>query len=170
MPSPQIVAREPSRRIKKSRKHERRAKQPVDTGDLDMESAAPSQQSSKAGPGAGAGRESARRVSERMPKAAGANAHEKSHAAGMMDKGIGKKLAKEAKQRTAGRKSASELDELEPPATRQPHRKSAKKRAKAPAKKRSAAPAEAAPTQKQILSGKGPRKRTLRNEGVDAAQ
>jgi hypothetical protein len=180
MPSPQVLAREPGRRIKKSRKHERRAKQPVDIGDADMETPTPSQQSSKAGPGTGAGREQSRRVNARLPKAAGAKAHEKPHAASMLDKGVSKQNAKQAKQRTAGRKSISELDELEPPATPQVRRQGAKKQSraaevktrangKAPAK-RAAAAAEAAPTQKQVLRDRPARKRTVRNEGVDSAQ
>lgn len=179
MPSPQVVAREPGRRIKKSNKPERREEQPVDTDDMDMDSPTPPQQSKKAGPGTGGGRERSRRVTERIPRVAGAKAHEKSYAADMLDKGVGKKLAKQAKQRTAGRKSASELDELHPPATPQPRRHGAKTqsraakaktraKAKPPAKKRAAAAAaEAAPTQKQVLRDKPPRKRPLRDEGVD---
>lgn len=141
MPSPQIIAREPSRRIKKSNKPERREEAPVDTGELDMNSAAPSQQSAKSGPGTGGGRERSRRVSERMPKAAGAKAHEKDHSAGMLDKGVGKQMTKQAKQRTAGRRADG-----------------------------AAAPAEAAPTQKQVLTDKPRAKRTLRNTGVDGAE
>jgi len=117
MPSPEVVAREPGRRIKKSRKPERRAKQPVDLGDVDMDSPTPSQQSAKAGPGTGAGRERSRRVSERMPKTAGAG-----------------------------------------------------KQGSAKASKRAAASAETAPTQKQVLKGKPPAKRKLRDTGVDTAQ
>lgn len=167
----------PSTKPRAGKKPERRRKRPVDTADADA-IRAPSQQSQRGG--AGSGREAARRTSPRMPKAQGAKAHEKSHAAGMLDKGVGKRLAKQAKQRTAGRKSASELDELEPPATRQPYRQGAKQQSRAATAKnraegkgpprRSAAAAEAAPTQKQTLREKAPRKRRLRNEGVDAAQ
>jgi hypothetical protein len=121
-------------------KPDRRGKAPVDTGDIDMETPTPAQQSAKAGAGTGGGRERARRVSERMPKAAGVKAHVKSHDGAMMDKGIDKK-------RTA--------DQRESLAKTKPD---------------GAAPAEAAPTQKQTLSDKPAAKRTLRNTGVDAAQ
>jgi hypothetical protein len=174
MPSPQVVAREPGRRIKKGKKPERRAKQPVDVGDVDMDAATPSQQSSNAGPGAGAGRERSRRVSERMPKAQGAKAHERSRAGEMLDKGVGKRNAKQAKQRTSGRASDGALAERELP-SKQPRRQGAKKQSRARANgqgpsTRAAASAEAAPTQKQVLKGKPPAKRKLRDEGVDAAQ
>jgi hypothetical protein len=131
MPSPQVVAREPSRRIKKSRKPERRAKQPVDLGDVDMDTPTPSQQSAKAGPGTGAGRERSRRVSERMPKAGGAT-----------------------HQRQASKSNG----------------KGATRSKKNGASKRAAASAEEAPTQKQVLKGRPPGKRKVRDTGVDAAQ
>lgn len=150
MPSPQVVAREPGRRIKKSKKAERRAKQPVDLGDVDMETPTPSHQSSRAGPGAGAGRERSRRASERMPKAQGAKAPAKSRAGNMLDKGIAKRNAKQAMQLTAGRKTNG----------------TAKKNRRA---ERAAPSPEAAPTQKQVLKGKSPAKRKLRDEGVDHA-
>jgi hypothetical protein len=180
MPSPQVVAREPSRRVKKSRKPERRAKQPVDLGDVDMETPTPSQQSSNAGPGTGAGRERSRRVSERMPKAQGAKAHEKSRTGEMLDKGVGKRNAKQAKQRTSGRMSEGALAERELPA-KQPRRQGAKKQSRAAkakgngannngSTKRAAPSAEAAPTQKQVLKDKATARRKLRNEGVDATQ
>lgn len=175
MPSPQVVAREPGRRVKKSKKPERRAKQPVDLGDVDMDTPTPSQQSSNAGPGTGAGRERARRVSERMPKAQGAKAHERSRAGEMLDKGVGKRSTKQAKQRTSGRASEGALAERELP-SKQPRRQGAKKQRRAAkangngSSKRPAAAAEAASTQKQVLKGKPPRKRRVRDEGVDASQ
>lgn len=175
MPSPQVVAREPGRRVKKSKKPERRAKQPVDLGDVDMDTPTPSQQSSNAGPGTGAGRERSRRVSERMPKAQGAKAHERSRAGEMLDKGVGKRNAKQAKQRTSGRASDGALAERELP-SKQPRRQGAKKQRRAAkangngSSKRPAPSAEAAPTQKQVLKGKPPRKRRVRDEGVDASQ
>lgn len=168
MPSPQVVAREPSRRIKKSRKAERRAKQKVERDPLD-DLPTPSQGSQKAGPGAGAGREAARRTNVRTPKTQGAKAHEKSHAAGMMDKGVGKRMAKQARRRVAG---AADRNESAPLPSKQPTRKSGKAKAKAAPKpkpsRRSAAPAEASPTQRQILRGKPARKGKRRDEGVDA--
>ncbi len=168
MPSPQVVAREPGRRIRgKSRKPERREELPVDMGDLDLETPTPSQQSFKAGPGAGGGRERARRISERMPKAAGAKAHAKSNAGIMMSRSVEKKLLARADK-------GQPTDHLASPDTaseKQPRRKGAKKQSRAvktaSANGAAAAPAaEAAPTQKQVLSDAPPRKRTLRNEGV----
>lgn len=171
-----VVASKPSRRVKKSNKPERREDLPVDTGGLDMESATPSQQSAKAGPGTGGGRERSRRISERMPKAAGAKAHEKSHAAGMLDKGVGKKQAEQTKQRTSGRRSEGELSER-PLIKKQPRRQGAKKQRRAEEgangkmkAKPAAAPAEAAPTQKQVLRDKPQRTRRIRNEGVGGAE
>jgi len=170
MPSPQVVANEPGRRIKKSRKPERRAKQPVDLGDVDMETPTPAHQSSNAGPGAGGGRERSRRVTERMPKAQGAKAHARSRAGEMLDKGVAKRNAKQTKQRISGRMSEGALAERELP-VKQPRRKSAKTQAQAKgAGKPAAAAAEAAPTQRQVLRGKPPRKRVVRDEGVDSTQ
>jgi hypothetical protein len=168
MPSPQIVAREPGRRIRgKSRKPERRAKGPVDVAEADMDAPTPSHQSSKAGSGVGGGRERARRVSERMPKAAGAKAHAKSKAGTMMSRSVEKKLLARADK-------GQPTDHLASPKAairKQPRRQGAKKQSRAAkaangATKRAAAPPEAAPTQKQVLRGKAPRKRTLRNQGV----
>lgn len=168
MPSPQVVAREPGRRIRgKSRKPERREELPVDIGDIDLETPTPSQQSFKAGPGTGGGRERARRVSERMPKTAGAKAHAKSKTGTMMSRSVEKKLLARADK---GRPT----DHLASPETaseKQPRRKGAKKQSRAAktatAKGEAAAPAaEAAPTQKQVLKGKAPRTRKLRDEGV----
>jgi hypothetical protein len=99
-------------------KPERRSKQPVDLGDMDN-IPAPSQQSQHGG--ASGGREAARRTSSRMPKTAGAKAHEKSHAAEMLDKGVGKATTKQAKQRTSGREHSGDLDKRALPA-RQPRR------------------------------------------------
>ena len=170
MPSPQVVAREPSRRIKKSRKPERRAKQPVDLGDVDMDTPTPSQQSAKAGPGAGAGRESSRRVSERMPKTQGAKARAKSKDTTMMGKNVEKKFL----ARAGKGQSTEHLVSPEQAVRKQPRRKGSKKQsraAKAASNAKTAAPsAEAAPTQKQVLKGKPPAKRKLRDTGVDAAQ
>jgi hypothetical protein len=143
MPSPDIIAREPGRRIAKSMKPERRAKQKVDIAEID-DTPAPSQQSQKSGPSSG--RETSRRVTQRLPQAAGAEAHMKSHAGGMMDKAVGKQMQKEAKQRASGRISAGA----------------------APGK--AAASSETAPTQKQTLQDKKPRRRKLRNTGVGDAQ
>lgn len=95
MPSPEIIQREPGRRVQKSGKPERREEQPVDTGDMDAETPTPSQQSQKAGPSDG--RERSRRVTERAPKVAGARASAaKSHDATMMDKHIEKQVLKQA--------------------------------------------------------------------------
>ncbi|HYD88256.1 MAG TPA: hypothetical protein VEA80_12320 [Vitreimonas sp.] len=161
-------------------KPERRGKRPVDLGDMD-DIPAPSQQSQHGG--AGGGREAARRTSPRMPKAQGAKAHTKSHTGEMLDKGVGKARAKQAKQRAAGRISRGELEERELP-RKQPTRQGAKKQAraakadgkangaaakKAPAK-RAAAAAEAAPTQKQVLRDKPARARKLRDEGVTGSE
>jgi hypothetical protein len=151
-------------------KPERRRKRPVDLAEID-DIPAPSQQSQHGG--AGSGREAARRTSPRMPKAQGASAHEKSHAAGMLDKGIGKRMAKRAKQRASGT-SEGELEER-PLLSKQPMRQGAKKRALASngggkRAKISGAAAEAAPTQKQILRDRPRRTRKVRDEGVDAAQ
>lgn len=118
-------------------KPERHAKQPVDLGDAD-DIPAPVESSQKGGPGSG--REQARRVTQRIPRAGGAEAHEKPHQTGMMDKGVSKQLSKEAKRRTSGNA---------PP---------------------SAAPAEAAPTQRQTLKDDRPRRRTARDQGLDEAQ
>ncbi len=170
MPSPEVVAREPGRRIRgKSRKPERREELPVDLGDLDLETPTPSQQSFKAGPGTGGGRERARRVSERMPKAAGAKAHAKSKAGTMMSRSVEKKLLARADKGQPTDHLASPEAALD----KQPRRKGAKKQSRAAKAAKTngdgaaAAPAaEAAPTQKQVLRDKPPRKRTLRNEGV----
>lgn len=175
MPSPQIVAREPGRRIKKSNKPERRAKQPVDTADTDFESPAPAQQSKKSGPGPRGGLERARRINERMPKAAGAKAKAKSRDTTMMDKGVEKKM----KSALRSGKTPANLAAPETAARGQPKRQAKKQlaakkasttKAKRPSQRHSAAPAEAAPTQKQILRDEPQRKRKLRNEGVDSAQ
>jgi hypothetical protein len=156
MPSPQVVAREPGRRTKKSNKPERRAKQPVDTTEVDFESSAPAQQSKKSGPGPSGGLERARRINERAPTTGGAKARAKPKDTTMMDKGIEKKM-----------KSA--LRSGQTPANLATPENAVRKQPKA-AMRRSAAPSEAAPTQKQVLRDKAPRKRTLRNEGVDSAQ
>ena len=165
MPSPQVVAREPSRRIKKSAKPERRDSQNVEVEDDLDDTPTPSQQSKKAGPGAGgAGREAARRTNQRAPKVAGAKAKPQARTPIMGDKGADKKRADRlAKGETV---SGSLTDS-------QPRRKGAAKQSRADQQaaktpKRAAAAAEAAPTQKQVLKRKPPTKkpRTLRNEGV----
>ncbi len=170
MPSPQIVAREPGRRIKKSRKPERREELPVDLGDVDLDAPTPAQQSAKAGPGAGAGRERARRTGERMPKAAGAEAHAKSEAGMMMSRSVEKRLLARADKG----QPTDHLASPETTAPKQPRRKGGRKQsraAKAASSNGAGAPAvEAVPTQKQVMKGKAPRKRTLRDEGVNGAQ
>jgi len=174
MPSPQVVAHEPSRRVRKSRKPERREKTAVDLGDQDMETPTPSQQSATAGPGTGAGRERARRVSERMPKTQGAKAKPKSKDTTMMGKNVEKKFLARAEKG----KSTEHLVSPKEAISKQPRRAGAKQERRAAKtnghaksksrSKRGAPAAEAAPTQRQVLRGKPQRKRIVRDEGVDA--
>lgn len=127
MPSPQVIAREPGRRIQKSSKPERRRKQKVEVDDGD-DIPAPAQQSAKAGAGVGGGRERSRRITMRAPKTAGAKAKTKSKDTTMMDKGVEKKLRSALSR---GGRSTEHLSAPEEAVRGQPRRQGAKKQSRA---------------------------------------
>jgi hypothetical protein len=172
MPSPRTTARSPSnRRPQTSGKPERRGSQKVKVADTPDPTPTPAQQSKKAGPGVGGGREAARRTNLRAPKVAGAKANPRTRTPIKSDKGADKKRA----QRVAEGETVAGSLTAHDAVAEQPRRRGAKKQsradqAKAKGGRPSAAAAEAAPTQKQILKPSKPKKsRTLRNEGVGNA-
>lgn len=157
-------------------KPERRAKRPPDI-DADDDIPAPSQQSQKAGPGTGGGREASRRTPQRAPKVAGGKAHQKSNDTTMMSRDIEKKLHAKLRAADAG-ETPADLAAPEDAIRGQPRRKGAKKQSRADkaaaqadgASKRAAAPAEAAQTQEQVLRDKPAAKTMRRDEGVDTSE